>query len=169
MWIRNALVAAGVALMISGCAVAPGSPPGRRPVRWIIVEKQVADIIPEGRLGEGQVDPQATLLTMQPLYAEDVSWEVVVDPHDYFVEVLEITPSTQAAPGETVTAKVRVGKAKPDSRYRLLARPSTPEVQMIGRAEEVVYGGSPTLFRFTSTSSGRGGIAVGVEKLDGGD
>src|SRR5258708_38865388 len=153
MRIGDALVAVGLAVMLLGCAVPPGSVPGRRPVRWIVVEKRVADIIPEGRLGEGQVDPQAILLTMEPLFAEDVSWEVVVDPHDYFVEVLEITPSTQAAPGETGTAKVRVGQANPDSLYRLLARPSTPARPMFGLAHDRCHGASPALLRFTLTST----------------
>ena len=111
------------------------------------------------------MDPQAVVLTMQPLYREDLEWEVVVDPHDYFVEVLEISPSRQASPGETVSATVRVGKARKDDVYRLIARPSSTDVVIQGTAEQTVRGSSPAIFRFTSTAGGRAGIAVGVEKM----
>jgi len=148
-----------------GCALPVKAARERTPVRWIVVEKRVGDIVPEGRTGDGQVDPQAVVLTMQPLYREDLEWEVVVDPHDYFVEVLEISPSRQASPGETVSATVRVGKARKDDVYRLIARPSSTDVVIQGTAEQTVRGSSPATFRFTSTAGGRAGIAVGVEKM----
>lgn len=133
-----------------------------------MVEKRVGEIVPEGRRGQGQLDPQAVVLTLQPLYAEDVNWEVVVDPHDYYVEILEITPSRQASPGETVSARVRVGHARENEVYRLVARTSQPDVEIVGERECTVRGSSPASFRFTSLSAGRGGIAIGVERLGGG-
>ena len=141
----------------------------RTPVRWIVVEKRVGEVLPDGRLGDGQIDPQAVVLTMQPLYREDLEWQVVVDPREYFVEVLEIIPRSQATPGETVTAKVRVGKARPGDVYRLMAKASRSDVQILGESEQIVQGSTPALFRFTSISTGPGGIAVGVEKLEPGD
>lgn len=152
----------------AGCAPPSVAPPGRRPVRWIVVEKQIGDLAPEGRSGDGQVDPRAPMLTMQPLFAEDVNWEVVVDPHDFFVEVLDIRPSAQASPGETVTARVRVGKARSNETYLLTARASNHNVEVIGASEMVVRGGAIALFRFTSATAGRGGIAIAVERIDGG-
>ncbi len=157
------------AVSLWGCSPSLVRGRERTPVRWIVVEKRVGDVTPGGWVGDGQVDPQAVVLTMQPLYREDLEWEVVVDPHDYFVEVLEIVPGSQATPGETVTAKVRVGKAKPGDVYRLLAKASRADVQILGATEQIVHGCSPALFRFTSTSTGAGGIAVGVEKLEPGD
>ncbi len=167
LW-KRAFVAA-LACCLFGCAVPQESGPKRTPVRWIMVEKRVGELVPEGRTGDGQVDPQAVVLTLQPLYSEDVNWEVVVDPHDYFVEILEITPSTQASPGETVSAKVRVGRARQDEVYRLIARASQADVEILGERERIVRGSAPVSFRFTSVSAGRGGIAIGVEKVEGGE
>jgi hypothetical protein len=133
-----------------------------------VVEKRVGEIVPDGRTGDGQMDPQSIVLTMQPLYSEDVHWEVVVDPHDYFVDILEISPGPSAAPGETVSVKVRVGKARKDDVYRLIARPSSTDVVIQGAAEHIVHGSTPAVFRFTSTAGGRAGIAVGVEKVEAG-
>lgn len=160
------LAAAAALIAAVGCVPPPAGPPVRTPVRWVVVEKRVKDIVPDGRTGDGQVDPESVVLTMQPLYREDVNWEVVVDPHDYFVEVLEITPSSQASPGETVTARVRVGKARSDSTYRLIARASHQDVEILGEKELVVHGSAVAIFRFTSVATGRGGIAVGVEKVE---
>jgi hypothetical protein len=157
------------AASIWGCSPPLVRGPGRTPVRWIVVEKRVGEVTPGGWVGDGQVDPQAVVLTMQPLYREDLEWEVVVDPHDYFVEVLEIVPGSQATPGETVTAKVRVGKARPGDVYRLVAKASRADVQILGVSEQIVHGGTPALFRFTSSSTGPGGIAVGVEKVESQD
>jgi hypothetical protein len=157
------------AVSLWGCSPTLVRGPGRTPVRWIVVEKRVGEVTPGGWVGDGQVDPQAVVLTMQPLYREDLEWEVVVDPHDYFVEVLEIAPGSQATPGETVTAKVRVGKAKPGDVYRLIAKASRSDVQILGASEQIVHGGTPALFRFTSISTGPGGIAVGVEKVESQD
>lgn len=153
----------------AGCVPPSVAPPGRKPVRWIVVEKKIGDVAPEGRSGDGQVDPRAPMLTMQPLYAEDVNWEVVVDPHDFFVEVVDISPSAQASPGETVTARVRVGKARSNETYLLTARASNRDVAVIGASEMVVRGGEIAMFRFTSATAGRGGIAVAVERIDGGN
>jgi hypothetical protein len=36
----------------------------------------------------------------------------------------------------------------------------------MGASEQIVRGGASAIFRFTSLSSGPGGIAVGVEKVD---
>lgn len=151
---------------LSACSLPTTRVPERTPVRWIMVEKPVGEVVPKGQNGDGQVDPMAIVLTMQPLYREDLEWAVVVDPHDYFVEVLEIAPGSQATPGETVTAKVRVGKARPGDAYRLLAKASRAEVQILGASEQIVHGSTPALFRFTSTSTGPGGIAVAVQKIE---
>jgi hypothetical protein len=160
-------IALGSAILgLWGCSSGPPPAPQKVPVRWIVVEKRLGEINVDGWGGDGQVDPQAIVLTMQPLYREDLEWEVVVDPHEYVVEVLGISPSGQASPGETVSATVRVGKARPGECYRLVARPSSVEVQLIGAAECTVRGGSPAVFQFTSLRAGRGGIAIGVERLD---
>jgi hypothetical protein len=159
------LVAAG----LWGCSPSQPRAGERTPVRWIVVEKRANEVTEGGWVGDGRVDPQAVVLAMQPLYREDLEWEVVVDPHEYFVEVLEIAPGSHASPGETVTAKVRVGKARPGDRYRLIAKASRPDVQILGLPEQVVQGSTPAFFRFSSLSTGPGGIAVGVEKLEPGD
>jgi len=163
------LILGMAAASLWGCSSPPPRNPERSPVRWIVVEKRVGEVSPGGWVGDGQVDPQAVVLTMQPLYREDLEWEVVVEPHDYFVEVLEIAPGAQATPGETVTAKVRVGKARPGDVYRLSAKASRAEVQIVGATEQIVHGSTPALFRFTSISTGPGGIAVGVEKVESQD
>src|SRR5262245_42713114 len=104
-----------------GCVPSVTRAPERVPVRWVVVEKPVGDILPQGQSGDGRVEAGARLLALPPLYREDLQWEVVVDPRDYFVEVLEVSPSSSANPGEVVTAKVRVGGAKAGEIYRLTA------------------------------------------------
>lgn len=158
-------VTAALLLGLSACALPAPAPSPRKPVRWIMVEKAVGDVVPHGQNGDGQVDPQSMIVTLQPLYSEDVNWEVVVDPHDFYVEILEITPHGQASPGETVSAKVRVGRAREGEVYRLTARASRSDVQIISDRDIIVRGGAPVSFRFTSLAPGRGGIAIGVEKV----
>jgi hypothetical protein len=160
------LPAAAALAALSACAAAPLEASPRTPVRWIMVEKPVGDVVPSGQNGDGQVDPRSVIVTLQPLYAEDLNWEVTVDPHDYFVEILEITPKAQAAPGETVIARVRVGHARPGELYRLTARASRTGVEILGGKECIVRGGAPAAFRFTSLEPGRAGITVGVERLE---
>ena len=46
---------------------------------------------------------------------------------------------------------------------------SRPDVQILGASEQIVHGCTPALFRFTSISTGPGGIAVGVEKVESQD
>jgi hypothetical protein len=111
------------------------------------------------------VDPQAFVLTMQPLYREDLAWEVIVDPADFFVEILEVTPNAEAAPGETVRARVRVARAKPEEVYRLTARSSQAAVRILGPSQCIVKGNAPAAFHFTSVCPGRAGILVGVERM----
>ncbi|HEV3026156.1 MAG TPA: hypothetical protein VG457_01205 [Planctomycetota bacterium] len=152
--------------LLTGCAIRAALPPAEKPVRWVLVEKRLADVIPEGRVGDGRADPEAFLLTLVPLARDDVRWEIEVDPHDYYVEVLEITPSGEAAPGESVTATVRVARARKGDVYRLRARASRPDVEILGPRERVVREDAPALFRFTSRSSGRGGIAVEAERVE---
>ena len=102
---------------------------------------------------------------MEPLYPEDLGWTAEVESRGYFVEVLEVTPPGLVAPGEVVTARLRVGNARPGVIYRLVARPSTPDVRIVGEAEITVRGPEVAVFRFTSLSGGRGGIEVGVERV----
>ncbi|HLY76249.1 MAG TPA: hypothetical protein VKU80_19265, partial [Planctomycetota bacterium] len=118
------VAAAATVSVLSACSVPVPAAPIRMPVRWIMVEKPVGEVVPNGQNGDGQVDPRSMIVTLQPLYSEDVNWEVVVDPHDFYVEIVEISPKGQAAPGETVSAKVRVGHARPGDLYRLTARSS---------------------------------------------
>jgi len=155
-----------VAAVLSGCAVPSAPPQNRRPIRWIMVEKRLGDLLPEGLVGDGRADLESALLALEPLDAEDVSWEVQVDPHDYGVEVLEILPSPRAAPGETVTATVRVGRARTGELYRLIARAMRGDVELLGPSENTVQGSAPASFRFTSSSLGRGGIAIDVQRVE---
>jgi hypothetical protein len=89
----------------------------------------------------------------------------MVTPEDHFVELVRLSPAGPAAPGEVVSAAVRVGRAKPGQRYLLRAAPSHPEVRLLGGAEAIVSGESTVEFRFTSTVNGRAGIEVAVEKV----
>lgn len=162
----HVLGSAAVLLGLSACAVQAPPARERTPVRWIMVEKPIGEVVPNGQNGQGQVDPRSAIVTLQPLYSEDVNWEVVVEPHDFYVEIIEITPRGQASPGETVNAKVRVARARVGDVYRLTARASRSDVRIVGGSEITVRGDAPANFRFTSLAPGRGGIAVGVEKVD---
>ena len=59
-----------------------------------------------------------------------------------------------------------MGNARPGVAYRLLTRPSTPDVRIVGEAEILVHGSQEAVFRFTSLQGGRGGIEVGVGEIE---
>jgi hypothetical protein len=154
-----------VPLLAGGCALPPESEgPPREPVRWLLVERRYGDVAPVTS-GDGTINPDAMVLAFQPLYPEDLAWDVVVDPEEEFVEVVGFTPSGPARPGELVSATVRVGKAKAGELYRLSAKALQPDVRILGDAQVVVKGSDPAVFRYTSCASGRAGIAVGVERI----
>jgi hypothetical protein len=138
----------------------------REPVRWVLVEKRYGDLPEAPPTGDGRVNPDAVVLAFQPLYPEDLEWDVVIDPEEHYAQVVTCTPQGPARPGEIVTATVRVGKPKAGRRYRLTARPSQPEVRILGEPQAIVRGDKTAVFRFTSSSSGRAGITVGVELLE---
>ncbi len=154
-----------LALSTVGSCTHPTHVPERRPVRWVMVEKPAAQVLTQGQSGDGRVDAGARLLALHPLYREDLQWDVVVDPHDFFVEVVEISPGTSANPGEVVSAKVRVGRAKDEDIYRLTATASRSDVRLLSARELLVRGSAPAVFQFTSASAGAGGIAVAVERV----
>lgn len=150
-------------------ACAPWSPVehvgSREPVRWILVERRYGDVARRGDTGDGTINPEATVLALQPLYPEDLTWEVVVSPEEHFVELVNYSPAGPATPGEIVSATVRVGKAKSGQLYRLLAKPSHSDVRVLGDTQAVVKGEETTVFRFTNCTSGRAGIVIGVERI----
>lgn len=167
---RRGLSPLVLAVVLAGCtpigapALKGDSP--RTPMRWIVVEKRFGELVKDGIVGDGQVDPNAMVLAMEPLYAEDARWEVHVEARDYFVELLEILPGRTVAPGETVTVRVRVGNACPEGSYCLSAAPTSPDVRLIGMSREIVHGKGDAVFRFTSLTGGRCGIAVRAERSD---
>jgi hypothetical protein len=138
----------------------------REPVRWVLVEKRYGDLAEPPPTGDGRVNPDAVVLAFRPLYPEDLVWDVVLDPGEHYAQVVACTPEGPARPGEIVTATVRVGKPKPGRRYRLSARPSQPEVRILGEPQAIIQGNETAIFRFTSCTSGRAGISVGVELLE---
>ncbi len=165
-------LAAGAAVFLlgSGCIAGPArraGASGREPVRWVVVEKRVGDLYPGGRHGDGHLDPAASILVFEPLRAEDLRWVAEVEPESVFVELLGISPSGPVAPGEIVSARLRVGNAAPGVAYRLTAVPTSPEVSLLGAPEAVVRGPAEAVFRFTSRSPGRAGIAVSAARLKG--
>lgn len=137
----------------------------KEPVRWILVERRYGDVASPPSAGDGRVNPDAVVLAFQPLYPEDLTWEVVVSPEEHYVEVVGFSPAGPATLGEIVSATVRVGKAKAGQAYRLSARPSQVDVKILGESQAIVQGGGTVVFRFTSCASGRAGIVVGVERL----
>ena len=154
--------------MLVGC-VAVRESQTREPVRWIVVEKRSAELAEEGLLADRALEGSSKLLALHPLYPEDLNWFVRVEARDFYVELLEITPGvTAVVPGERVTAKVRVGNARKELAYRLLAKPSTAAVRILGDCDAVVRGGTTATFAFTSLSPGSAGIAIAVESLEEG-
>jgi hypothetical protein len=94
---------------------------------------------------------------------------VKVEAHDFFVELLEIVPGRTAAPGERVTAKVRVGNARKDTTYRLSAMPSNDAVRILSHQEVIVRGSMTATYEFSSLVPGVAGIGITVDKLEGED
>lgn len=142
------------------------SPAAREPVRWLLVERRYGEVAPTTS-GDGRVNPDATVLAFQPLYPEDLAWEAAVDVEEHYVEVVGLSPAGTAQPGEVVSATVRVGKAKAGQLYRLSAKASQVDVRILGDTQTVIKGNEAATFRFTSCTSGRAGIAVGVERIGG--
>ncbi len=139
--------------------------PTKEPVRWILVERRYGEIASPKAAGDGSVNPDAVVLAFQPLYREDLTWEVIVSPEEHYVEVVGFSPVGPASPGEVVSATVRVGRAKAGQVYRLLAKPSQADIRVLGETQAVVTGQDTAVFRFTSCTSGRAGIVVGVERI----
>ncbi len=137
----------------------------KEPVRWILVERRYGDVAGPGLASDGEINPDAVVLAFQPLYPEDLTWEVVVSPEEHFVELVSYSPAGPATPGEIVSATVRVGKAKAGQTYRLSAKPSQSDVTILGESKAVVQGWDTAVFRFTSCASGRAGISIGVEQI----
>lgn len=165
-------VAVGAAAFLSGSGCVTGSPgrpevSPREPVRWVVAEKRVGELYPGGRHGDGRLDPAAPILVFEPIAAEGRRWVAEVESESFFVELLGISPCGPVAPGEVVSARVRVGNAAPGAAYRLSAVPTTPEVTLLGASELVVHGGAEALFRFTSRRPGRAGISVSAARLKG--
>ncbi len=166
---KAGLIALGFCL--TGCAVStlPLPPAPREPARWILVEKRVGQHPTEATAGDGRLDPKATLLVLEPLYPEDLNWVAEVEAVDYFVEVLQLLPAGELAPGEAVTALLRVGGARPDRYYRVVARSSSPQSVILGDQEHTVRGASPMTFRFTSVAGGKAGLKIAVEEVSEGN
>jgi hypothetical protein len=138
----------------------------REPVGWILIERPYGDLRGAPGAMDGRVNPNAVCLAFQPIFAEDMAWNAEVDPQEHLIEVVSIEPSRPAAPGEIVTATVRVGRALENRRYRLRARPAQEDVRIVEDPEAIVRGRAPAVFRFTSLSSGRGGIVVDAERVE---
>ena len=156
-----------VAVVFQGCVSLEPSENAtyREPVRWLLVERAYGELAVGQKSGDGGINPDAMVLAFQPLYPEDLKWDVLVEAQEQFVELVSFTPQTAAAPGEVVSATVRVGKARPAELYRLSARASQADIRILGEAQIVVKGSETAIFRFTSCASGRAGIAVGVERI----
>ena len=160
------LVAGLLVLSVQGCL--PGIEVGgeaREPVRWILVERRYGDLPDAPPSRDGKVNPDAVVLAFQPLYPEDLKWDVVVSPEEHFVELLGHSPTGSVPPGQVVTARVRVGRAKPNHRYLLEAVTTQPHVRVIGSNRVVVRGEEVSIFTFTSLTNGRGGVEIGVRDL----
>ncbi len=165
------LLPLGLQACVAPSPVEGGS--AREPLRWILVERRYRDIArPESPgegngqgLGDGRINPDALVLAFQPLYPEDLTWNVVVNPDDHFVELVEVSPGGPVAPGEIVTATFRVGQARPQERYQLSALPSEQGVEILGPDSALVMGREAVRFRFTSSLPGSGGIRVAVERV----
>jgi hypothetical protein len=151
--------------MLFSLSACGSSGAAREPVRWILVEEPARQAIPGAIAGDGVLAPEAPMLVFRPLFKEDLSWEVVVGADDHFVEVVSITPSGEAAPGEVVTASVRVCKARTEGVYRLTISALERDVRIVGEREKIVTGRDPAQFKFTKLSGGRGGIGVAVERI----
>ncbi len=168
---RFVLIARGLGCLLpllGQACVSPHLPEdetAREPVRWLLVERRYADVAQTTATDDGRVNPDAIVLAFQPLYPEDLSWDVVVEPEEQFVEVVGYAPVGAVRPGEVVSATVRVGKAKGEQFYRLSAKASQADVRILGADQVIVRGSEAAVFRFTSCTSGRAGIAVGVERI----
>lgn len=160
-----------VALALQACVVRRPEEIGaaKEPVRWILVERRYGDIGSPTADGDGRVNPDAMVLAFQPLYPEDMTWEVVISPEEHHVELVGFSPTGPAAPGEIVSATVRVGRSKVGQVYRLVAKPSQHGVSILGDSQALVTGQETSVFRFTSSISGKAGISVGVHTVESRD
>lgn len=167
MKVSRCLLTAALGLGLQACVprASEESAGGREPVRWILVERRYGDLEAPTSHRDGAINPEAVVLAFQPLFPEDLTWDVVVSPEEQFVELVQVSPSGAVVPGEVVTATVRVGKGKPDQRYRLSISATEPAVQILGTSQALVRGVETVRFSFTSSKAGRSGIAVAVERL----
>lgn len=153
--------------LLPGCSIrglpAPASRPSEGELRWIVVEKLVGDLVDEGAWPEAQMQPGATMLAMAPVRDDVALWTPKIQAADYFVEVLAVSPEGRVEVGQVVTVSLRVGNAKPDAIYRLIASCGGGGTRILGEYERVVKGMEETKFRFTRVEGGLGVIRVDVE------
>lgn len=167
MKVLGCLLAAALGLCLQACASRNlGENAGsREPVRWVLVERRYGELAAQPDSGDGVINPEAVVLAFQPLYPEDLTWDVMVNPDEHFVELVQVNPSGAVKPGEIVTATFRVGNAKAGQHYLLSIKATEHVVHIVGATQALVSGFETARFRFTSSKAGRSGIAVAVEHL----
>jgi hypothetical protein len=154
LWL--ALGGATALLPLPGCESAPMAEPVRARVRWVMVERRAEELFPPS----AGIDPRSVWLRMEPVGGEDSRWEVAVETQGLPIELVELLPGHDVAPGEAVTARVRIPRAASGGWYRLTARPSRQKVRILGPSEVRVRGDGLADFRFTHLESGRAGITI---------
>ena len=165
-----------VGIATTGCQLPPldfsGSPEFmippddfEQPIRWQLVEKRYGDLQDHGVSGAGQVDPDATTLVFEPLYQEQLTTEIYVSAYPHAAVLIDFSHS-QAGVGSVVTATVRVRDAAPGGVYRLTAKGSNDYINILGENPIFLSGQESGEFKFTSTMSGRGDVAIAVDRID---
>ena len=144
--------------------------PPRKPVKWILVERPIADL--EGILEKtDRLTSSSTLLTFEPVYDDEpTSTKIsastpVIDSSPLGVEIISLTPRHIARPGQVVTAVVRVADAQVEGVYQVTVTPSQDGVRIIGDSNQRVKGANTATFQFTRTTVGTGGISIGLEQV----
>ena len=136
-----------------------------QPIRWQLVEKRYGDLKNHGASGDGLVDPDATALVFEPLYEEQLTTDIYVSAYPHAALLTGFSHS-QAGVGTVVTAEVRVRDAALGGVYRLTAKGSNDFIKILGENPIFLSGKEVGEFRFTSTVSGRGGVAIAVDRVD---
>ena len=162
-----------MAAATSGCQVEPPRTPfmtkldvsDDQPIRWQLVEKRYGDLQNHGAAGDGVVDPDATTLVFEPLYAEQLTTDIYVSAFPDGVVLVKLSHKN-AGVGQRVTATVRVRDPAPGGIYRLMAKGSNSYITVFGDNPIFLTGEETGEFTFTSKRSGCGDVAIAIDRVD---
>ncbi len=150
---------------LASCTAA-SAPPARAIIGWRLVERPARELTDRGLGGDATLDPNSPVMVFEPVYEDELP--VVTRSGGRTgrtVEARVTTDPSRPAPGEVVTATVRVTHPGEGVRYEITAEPTRDGISILGSSTVIVSAGEPGVIRFTSRCQGAGGVVIRAFEL----